>query len=478
METIEDKVRRSVSRMIRPGDRVLVAVSGGVDSVSLLHLLHDLREEFRFELSLAHLNHMARGKASLEDARFVERLGKELGLTVHVAKINVGEERKNLKTSFQEAGRILRYRFLECTLKSVGGNKLALGHTADDQAETVLMNLLRGTGLKGLAGMSPVRGSIIRPLLECSRAEVEGYLKSRKLEFRSDATNAEKYYLRNRVRHDLIPFLETFNRNMKSNLAETSRIIRDDDECLSEQTDRIFPEIAVSLEERPAVAINIQEFTRQSPAIQKRLVRRAIESLKGELRRISSRHVREIIGLFRDPREGKRICLPDNFTACTRRESIEIKRNRASGESILINRGLAGQTTELKIPGWTDWSGTGLKFQTRLLPFCQLTWPPGISNQAYLDYDKTGQFIQARFFRPGDRFVPLGMKGRKKLKAFFIDEKIPRETRKRIPVLTTRADDIIWVYGRRISESYRVTAETRNVLFIEGVGNCGAVSPE
>ena len=476
MGNIFDKARDAISRMISPGDKVLVAVSAGADSVCLLYFLKEMQEKFRFDLSIAHMDHMARGEESTEDARFTDELGKKLGLETFIERVDVRKENETLKTSFQEAGRILRYRFLESTLERICATKLALGHTADDQVETLLINFLRGSGLKGLAGMPETRGALIRPLIDCTRDEVEAYLAMRNLDYRVDSSNAGNKYLRNRIRHELLPVLKTFNQNIASNLQETAKIIRDDDQCLRDQAQILYLTMAVPLAEGAGVELDRVKLNQQPSAYQKRLVRHAICQVQGDLRRITAKHIQKILGLFDDSRVGKKIDLPGQLIAVGGCEGVEFRKNPKSRAGLSANTRF--KATELTIPGTTRIVETGLILHIKLITSKEWKESGKRSDHAFLDFDKTGPTIQARFFRPGDRFVPLGMTGRKKLKSFFIDEKVPRMERETIPILTTQTGDIIWVYGKRISEKFRVTEKTRKILFIAGQGVGQIVSSE
>lgn len=466
MNSLIDQVKRFIlrNRMIEPGDKVLTAVSGGADSVSLIHCLYELKDELQFSLCIAHLNHKARGRESDEDAQFVSRMGELLGVETILDAIDAKIESEILKTSFQEGARILRYRFLESAMKKCNGNKIAVGHNSDDSVETVLINLFRGSGMKGLSGIPPVRGNIIRPLLACSRSEIEAFLKIRQLTHRSDRTNAETDYLRNKIRLDLIPRLESeYSRNIRSHILNTAEIIREDDDYLDN-----LELLKAHLRKNGNDCVLKQEEVRQlHPAMRRRLVRLAIAEVLGSLRRITIRHVDDVLKLICDPWPGKQIHLPGFLVvSCNEKElvfSIKPKQN----PSILK----AGESTEglieLNIPGVTEVPSASLSLRSLVIPggeFCTDS-----SSKSYLDFEKTGGCIHVRFFRPGDRFIPLGMTGCKKVKSFFIDEKVPRDKRKTLPILTTPLGDIIWVYGMRIADNYRVTLETKNVLCIEGI---------
>ena len=463
MTSFLKNINKVLEGLIAPGDNVLVGVSGGADSIALLHVLHSFSRIQNYDLIVVHINHMARGKDSDADADFVESVAEKLKLPFYLKKIDVGIERLQLKTSFQDAARIIRYQFFEETLKAVGGNKVALGHSADDQVETILMNIIRGTGLKGLAGIPQVRGYIIRPFLGVHREDLESYLQENDISFRDDSSNLDKKYLRNRIRHELIPNLETYNPAIKKSLQEMSGIVREEDSLLAQMIKDIFNQKSHFLEgSKNNIVWDIDDFQSYPIALRQRLVREIFCCITGDMQAITVHHVQLVINLFNSPKVGKTLNIPRGVTVT------------CSYSSVLFSKLIGGicendlLETPIAVPGTTELLEGSIRMQTQIFSdkrdFSSLD--PG--RQAFFDLGKTGLGIQARFFRAGDRFCPLGMTGNKKLKSFFIDRKVPRSIRSQIPILTNADDDIIWVYGQRISHTYRVTDKTEEVLFIEG----------
>jgi tRNA(Ile)-lysidine synthase len=454
-------IEQVLKELIATGDKVLVGVSGGADSIALLHVLHRFSQVQNYSLIVAHINHMARGKDSDADARFVESVAEELKLPFHLKKIDVGIERLKLKTSFQDAARIIRYQFFEETLQSVGGNRVVLGHTADDQVETILINIVRGTGLKGLAGIPQVRDCIIRPFLKFYRKDLDIYLKENDFSFREDSSNSDKKYLRNRIRHELIPHLETYNPSIKKCLQEMSEITREDDSLLSQTTTNIFKQ-KLDTDNEKKITWDIEDFQSYPIALRHRLVREIFCHISGDMQAITSHHVQQVIKLFNSPKVGKVINIPRGVSVTCSYESVLFSK---IADGIYENEPLV---TQIAIPGTTELEGPIRRFKTQIIADKLRVSSLESGRQAFFDLEKTGFGIQARFFRAGDRFCPLGMTGSKKLKSFFIDQKVPQSMRPHIPILTNADDDIIWVYGQRISHPYRVTDNTEKVLFIEG----------
>ena len=470
MHSIERKFKKGMSLVVSPNDRILVAVSGGPDSVVLLYLLNKYKfESPNYTLAIAHLNHLTRGVDSNKDSDFVAGLGRRLDIETFIEVVDVALLSRQKKASFQESARIIRYEFFERILAKWQGSLIALGHNSDDQAETFVMNLLRGSGLSGLTGIRSRRNSFIRPLRDCSRAEIEEYILVNGLESRCDKSNQEKCYLRNKIRLDLIPTLELYNPNIKNSLVSTSRLLADDDAYMEKQVMTAMRDVEFIIKNNNLVSLDINLFNLQHPALQKRLIRKAILSVKGDLRSISVRHVLNLIKIMKREDGAKKMHLPDHLTAiCENGELLIYKGNHCDyvGDESFFDDLMF---KHINIPGSTDIGFLGLSLSIKLVSKNSIDLSFTNSNKAYLDYDKTGTDLKVRVFRPGDRFIPLGMKGTKKLKSFFIDEKIPQSQRKSIPLLTSKNDDIIWVYEKRIGERYRVTDKTSNILLIEGM---------
>ena len=474
MDSLILKIKKTIvdHQMIEPGDTILLGVSGGPDSVALLRGLIELKQELCFELAIAHLNHSARGDESDRDAQFVKNLGGNLQIETLIEKLDVSAEQAISKTSFQETARDLRLDFLQRAMSQVGANKIALGHTSQDQAETVLMNLLRGSGPKGMSGMNPVRSPYIRPLFYCSRSEVLGFLNDSNFSYCKDSSNEKTDYLRNRIRLELIPHLqEKYNPKITENLFEASGIFRAENECLKTLEDHEFDRVVSNLVELSSLSMDVERFSALPLALKRRLVRKAIQAVKGDLRRISFFHIQEALRLFEKSQKGKRVDLPDNVEVLCSGDQVEFKKIQESDSSILSadDNEAPNWVKSLNIPGETQVEKPGLTLLAEIIDPSETDFPADQGNQAFLDFDKTGDDLVIRFFQAGDRLRPLGMKGTKKLKSLFIDEKVPQEIRSSIPILTTGDNDIIWVYGMRVAHIYRVTSDTNKVLFIKGL---------
>ncbi len=304
MTSLVDRIAHFIDRheMFRPGDRVGVAVSGGSDSVFLLHALRELAPRWNLELSVVHIEHGIRGEASVDDAEFVSKLAGELGLPFHLHRADVPALMDNL----EQAARGVRIEFYRELLQSSRLDRIATGHTRSDQAETVLYRLMRGSGLAGLAGILPItEPGLVRPLLELTRPEIQYWLCQRSIVWREDQTNQDRSYARNRLRHDVLPMLaESFNPRLEEALANLATLAKDEERYWEAEIDRLQPAIHEPL------VIPVSTLTCVPAAVARRLIRRLIQTLKGDLRQIEFAHVERILGMAQSTEGHDRVQIP------------------------------------------------------------------------------------------------------------------------------------------------------------------------
>jgi len=443
---------------------LLVAVSGGPDSVCLLHVLLGLRDKLGITLHVAHLNHQLRGAESDADASYVTDLARKLDLPATVARRDVKVYQRRRRLSLEEAAREVRYNFLTEVAEATGAHSVAVGHTLDDHIETILMHLIRGSGTRGLRGLQPssqwcfgkVTLKVIRPMLEASRAETAAYCRRYRLKPRLDTSNLSLSPLRNRIRQQLIPLLKSYNPRVTDALLRTARIAADDLSVLEEAALKLGRNIVD--EQENTVILDKQRFIKLPPALQRHLLRASIEKRLGNLMDIESRHIEEIMSSLHKP-AGKLITLPGGLIF-----AIEYDRFLLGSDPAALSPFPAMEKEyDLRIPGTT--ALPGWQVVADVLKRKQVV-DEGNSYTACFDLDQTGDKLTIRPRRPGDRFQPLGMSQLKKLNQFMIDSKIPRAWRRRVPIVCS-PEHIIWVAGWRIDERVKVTGNTRNVLRIE-----------
>lgn len=452
-----DKVIKTIRshQMIAHGDVVLVALSGGPDSVCLLSALHALSDKLGIRLHAAHIDHMFRGRESAEEARFAAETAGRLGVPITVETIDVPTFCRERGISAQAGAREIRYAFLSRTAERVGATRIALGHTASDQAETLLMRLVRGAGTSGLSGIPPVRGVIIRPLIDVTRDEVLAYLAQNGLKYAIDSSNAKPIYTRNRIRLELIPALSRFNPSIVQTLAEEAAILRDDDEALEACISAHIP----SVMEKHAESIRIRRdaFNSLLPALRRRILRKAIESAAGN-RAVSFDKIEEALGFISSAQTGRVMSLAAGLAMEREYENILI---RPAPEP-------QGFCIMLHVPGVTEAAEINVKVETRIITPGQAIAETDEKSvwQAVFDYDKIVLPLYIRSRRPGDRFCPAGMGGKgKKLQDFLTDEKVPRRLRSLLPILATEKD-IVWVVGMRTDMRFLPDDKSGRLLVI------------
>lgn len=448
--------------MAGSGDGILAAVSGGADSVCLLLVLKELEEELGIRLAAFHLNHGLRGDEADRDEQFVRELCARMDIPLKVVHELVGSYAKEHGLSEEEAGRLLRYRHLEEAAAEFGCGKIATAHHKNDQAETVLFNLFRGSGLKGLGGIRPMRGAIVRPLLAVTREEIETYLYKKKADWCEDSTNRDNVYERNKVRNVLLPWVtEHINEQAVSHVVKTAEFAAQADAYFMDQVEKLRKEWQIFRNEEDkatSVAIGARAFDEQHPILKPYLLRAMIRELIHTEKDISSRHLEAICALT-GPGGGTMADLPYGLVAVRSYDTLEI-RDRA-----LCERPEDRMTPMALIPGETlILERNGTVFESQIFEWKKELEIPKNECTKWFDYDKIKAILFVRTRESGD-FFEIGGGKRKLLKRFFIDEKIPEAERDNCMLLAD-GDHIVWIIGHRISEAYKLTDSTRTVLEI------------
>jgi len=323
-----NKVRETIKeyRLIDKSDKILIGVSGGPDSVALLYALNSLKKELHLTLHIAHLNHMLRGKESQGDADFVVRLADRLGIPVTLREIKIAQLSKN--RSLEETARKVRLDFLFEVARKIRADKVALGHNKDDQSETVLMRILRGSGLLGLGGILPKRRIsgfiIIRPLIEIERADIEKFLKLKKIKPRRDSTNAQPLYFRNRIRLKLFPVLKKYNPNIKEVLANMAQSLETDYDYLLRSSTQAFSRLRIGKRKKQEIRMRHDKFLKLHPALQSMVLRLAFEGLNGNTRRLSYQHIKELKDLVYSRPRGSIVDLPSRISVCKNQRYLRV----------------------------------------------------------------------------------------------------------------------------------------------------------
>lgn len=440
--------------MIQKDNNIIVGVSGGADSMCLLHLLKELSRDYPFKLTVVHINHGIRGKEADEDAAYVRDICKAWDIPCRIYAVDIKEEALKRKCSEEETGRAIRYEIFEKVRLETGGAKIAVAHNMNDQAETVLMQLFRGSGMKGLGGISPVRGNIIRPLLEFTRDEIESYCIQNQIQYRQDYTNALNIYTRNKIRNELIPFIqENFNPNIVKTLYNMSILLREEESFLNEQA-QAHLKCCVKEEKDQLLILDNHVFNTYHPILKKRIIRAVIERLSGHLRNIDSNHILDVIELSTKG-TGKKLCLPNAIIVKRQYEDLIFQVGEKIFEDFCYN---------IPIPSNLWIKELNARLETKLLDKENFNLSLYNTCTKSFDYDKIENGLQIRTKKPGDRIILKN--GTKKLKDFFIDEKIPRDERNKIPLLAD-GNKILWVIGYRYSDAYKITSSTGKVLQVQ-----------
>jgi tRNA(Ile)-lysidine synthase len=496
------QVARAVSEggLWEPGARLIVAVSGGADSLCLLGAMLDLREQGAEqapgELVVATLDHRLRGTAGADDATWVAALAEEFGLRCITSAVDTGALARARHLSVEQAARLLRYRFLRDAARNAGAARICVAHTQDDQAETLLLHLLRGSGLTGLSGMRALRGDITRPLLGVTRVQTEAYCAARGWTPREDTTNADVRYTRNRIRHSLMPILATYNPQIRAALARTADTLAADADLLVSLREEAWANTRLDTGTAAnATALRLDMLQSQPAALRIYMIREAIAELTRTRNDdvapvLETRHFALIQRLITDGATGATLTLPGGMRATRDYKALRIVYDAAEGVDAQTPNVAGAEETrqwELEIPGVAIANALGWKVRAvisdlpaglegELLP-PQPDLAPIINAgigaplprgewRAYVDADLAGTRLTVRAWRPGDRFRPLGMTHSKKLQDVFADAKVPRAARRTLP-LVCAGDSIVWVVGVRVGDDCKLTEKTQRILILQ-----------
>jgi len=460
-----DRIKRAIDRyhLLEKGERLIVGVSAGVDSMVLLHLLNACREAFGLSLIVAHVNHGFRPEESEKEAELVRAESARLGFPFEYGQFNVREFQKLGGLSPQDAARRIRFHFFHHLLKKHHAQKIALGHHAEDQVETVLIRLIRGSGLQGLKGMLPIReGRVIRPLLGVWRGEIQSYAVEKKIPFLLDSSNLKDDYLRNRIRLALIPLIEKeYQPNFKEILLRTSNILREENDFLEREAEAAFQKLI--RKKGDILSFKYSEYRSLHQALQWRVIKRIFGRTDDPERLMEEEEWSDVQKIYRKLHQASAsflLGLSHGVRVEKRYDTVLL----ATGEV----KPIPPFEVELTSPGCTFIEEIEKEVVIEEAGRDELKTYDGPPTTALMDYGSLQFPLKMRNFRPGDRFHPLGAKGTQKLKDFFIDHKVPKFERPKVPLLIS-GKVIAWIVGHRIDERVKVTEETQKVLKVKVV---------
>ncbi len=440
------------------GDRILLACSGGPDSLCMVHIFNRLAPKYDLKIFVAHIEHGIRGQASVDDALFVKNFCEQNNIPFYLKKVDACSYSAQHKLSLETGARILRYSFLNEMAQSLNCTSIAIAHNRGDQAETVLMHIIRGSGISGLSGIHPKTQNIIRPLLACTRSDIEEYCQRYKLSPRHDFTNDETTYIRNSIRLKLLPFLRKYNPNIESTLSRTASLISEENDFITAYSTSIYNQITVKTDNK--LLFPLDRFSGQHTAIKRRLIRLAVHSLCNNIKDIENIHINSVLSLAQKAKTGSQINLPNGLKAYIEYNNLIIALPHlppiVKSGPILLN-----------IPGTVTLNAIDVSIMSEIIHSSQ---QEKSRNTCYIDTDKLSGSLKIRFRKNGDSFCPKGMNGHKKLKDLFIDNKIPREQRDMIPIIY---DDtgIVWVAGIQQDSRCIAAAAAKNIVKLTILNN-------
>lgn len=448
------------NKIIQQDDRILVALSGGPDSVCLLHMLYRIKDKFNLKLGAIHINHMLRGEEADKDENYIIDLCEQMGIKHYVKRINIEYIAKETNVSLETAGRNERYKAFEEIKIKDKYNKIAVAHNANDQAETILMRIMRGTGLEGLTGIKPQReGGIIRPILCLNRQEIEDYCEYNGLNPRIDASNYDRHYSRNRVRLDILPYMrDNFNKDIIDTLNRMTLLLQKDNEFIEGYSQKCYN--IYCKKHNNKLEILKELFEKEMESIITRVVIIAFKEISKSYQNFEMKHIYEIVNLA-SRETGKKINLTNNIICENLYGNIVLSKNDNKYYNSCVK-------TEIKLD--KDNIIENIEFNNYIINF------EVIENKKkekftknnlikLFNYDKIEKEILIRYRKDGDKIIPLGMSGSKKVKDIFINSKVPREERDNTPILCFD-DKISWIVGYKTSQLFKIDSDTKMILKI------------
>ena len=476
------QLRKQVAGVIREynlfsaKDRVLIGVSGGPDSVAMLSLIYNasrINPPYS-EIFVAHLNHSIRSKESDEDEQFVTALAERYGVPLITEKRDIVEIAQERKISLEEAARDERYKFFESAAEKVGASVIAVGHNADDNAETILHRIIRGTGITGVSGIRPKRKltsisavSLVRPLLFTWRKDITAYLEEEDLSYRIDSTNIETDKLRNKIRMELIPHLEeNYNAKIKKSLVSLGETALQNSDYLEAEAKALFEDVLINIEASlETIALDINRLRESPQILQQMIIKEAIVRLDIPLKKLSNRNYKDILNTINSKKRSVNSVVKEYLNIRREGNELLLSKNKYCVEEIhvLIE-------TEIEVPGVTELVDMNCRVRMEIREiengFLEEFKQNKTNYEEAVDFDKVSMPLTVRTRKPGDRFQPLGSRGVKKIKDFFIDNKVSVMERDTVPIVTMNGVPI-WIVGFRIDDRIRVSEETTNLLVMK-----------
>ncbi|MGM0409805.1 MAG: tRNA lysidine(34) synthetase TilS [Bacillota bacterium] len=446
--------------LLKNNDKILLGVSGGPDSLTMLDLFFRLRSEMNIELAVFHLNHLFRKEAK-DEAEFVKKVSNRYNIDCYVKEFDVPAYAKENSLSPEQAARNIRINSLFNRAKKIRADKIALAHNKNDLVETVLLNLFRGSSLSGLSGIEAKTKikdfTIIHPLLEINREKIEKYCQKNNLNPRHDKSNDEKNYTRNKIRHDIIPYIEKeINPAVIDVVSRSAKIFEDENNYLEKLSVTKLEEILIEKKENKII-LSLKKLKDLKEVMKRRVLFKAIYKLKDEKSDIYLKHYDEIKKLLKKSSGTKNIDLPDEIVVKRIYDQLIIQKDISEDK-------IKNYSFDLKLGKRTKISNSQ-KLKTKVLNLKNSWKKEAIkSKKCLIDYDKVTFPLVVRNRRKGDRFRPLGLNGSKKIKDFFIDEKVPKNERNKIPLVVDANGIIVWVVKFRIDERVKIDKNTTKVL--------------